>query len=267
MRVERADFDDLVTLVTQAPTWEKERLRRDPHPPARDRRGEARRAGADPRPLDVAARARDAQGAGPARVGGVPGGQAPARRARELPRPPPRGERGKARQGRARAAAAGRCRAAGFGGGLHAARDEADRRRTRRARHDPGGRARARGEPPRAEAGLRPQQAEAAAEAQGRRVRCKGRSGQARTATDEAKAEAVGRVRDRSPRPTDCSPLTALIGRPISGGRPAGALAGVAPSSSSRSRRKRVSSAARLSPDGSSSAASIRSTRRSSSST
>jgi hypothetical protein len=26
MRVERADFDDLVTLVSQAPTWEKERL-------------------------------------------------------------------------------------------------------------------------------------------------------------------------------------------------------------------------------------------------
>ena len=26
MRVERAEFDDLVTLVTQAPTWEKERL-------------------------------------------------------------------------------------------------------------------------------------------------------------------------------------------------------------------------------------------------
>src|SRR5207302_1156725 len=26
MRVERADFDDLVTLVTQAPTWEKERV-------------------------------------------------------------------------------------------------------------------------------------------------------------------------------------------------------------------------------------------------
>jgi hypothetical protein len=26
MRVERADFDDLVTLVTSAPTWEKERL-------------------------------------------------------------------------------------------------------------------------------------------------------------------------------------------------------------------------------------------------
>ena len=26
MRIDRADFDDLVTLVTQAPTWEKERL-------------------------------------------------------------------------------------------------------------------------------------------------------------------------------------------------------------------------------------------------
>ena len=26
MKVERADFDDLVTLVTQAPTWEKDRL-------------------------------------------------------------------------------------------------------------------------------------------------------------------------------------------------------------------------------------------------
>src|SRR5207237_10643320 len=26
MQVERADFDDLVTLVTQAPTWEKDRL-------------------------------------------------------------------------------------------------------------------------------------------------------------------------------------------------------------------------------------------------
>src|SRR5204862_5642067 len=26
MRVERADFDDLVTLVTQAPTWDKDRV-------------------------------------------------------------------------------------------------------------------------------------------------------------------------------------------------------------------------------------------------
>jgi hypothetical protein len=61
MRVERADFDDLVTLVTQAPTWEKERL-----PGIRI----LLRAIGEEKPdapeqilaLDVAARARDAQG-------------------------------------------------------------------------------------------------------------------------------------------------------------------------------------------------------------
>ena len=41
--------------------------RRDPHPPACDRRRSSRRAGPDPGALDVAARAGDAQGAGPAR--------------------------------------------------------------------------------------------------------------------------------------------------------------------------------------------------------
>ena len=40
MPVERADFDDLVTLVTQAPTWEKDRLPGHPRPAARDRRGQ-----------------------------------------------------------------------------------------------------------------------------------------------------------------------------------------------------------------------------------
>ena len=123
MRVERADFDDLVTLVTQAPTVGEGAAARDPHPPARDRRGEAGRAGADPRALDVAARARDAQGAGPARLGGVSGGEAPARRARELARPPARGERREAREGRARAS---RCRSA--------PRCSPRRRATRRAR-------------------------------------------------------------------------------------------------------------------------------------
>ena len=38
MRVERADFDDLVTLVTQAPPWEKDRVGGSPHHVARDRR-------------------------------------------------------------------------------------------------------------------------------------------------------------------------------------------------------------------------------------
>ena len=94
-----------------------------PDPAARDRRGTRERARADPGALDVAARPRDPQGAGPPRERGVPRGQAPARRARELPRPPARGERGAARRRGAGAAAAGRRRAARVGRGLHAARD------------------------------------------------------------------------------------------------------------------------------------------------
>ena len=74
----------------------------DPDAPARDRGGHADRARADARALDVAARPRLAQGAGPARVVGVPGGEAAARRARELARAPARGERGAARPGGAR---------------------------------------------------------------------------------------------------------------------------------------------------------------------
>ena len=71
-RVERAEFDDLVTLVTQAPPWEKDRARRDPRAAARALGGQARRARADPRALDVAAGARQPQGAGPARSGEYP---------------------------------------------------------------------------------------------------------------------------------------------------------------------------------------------------
>src|SRR5689334_3943990 len=69
-----------------------------PHAAAGAWRVEGRRAGADPRPLDVAARPLDAEGAGPTRQRGVPGGQAAARGARQLARPPARGERGQARQ-------------------------------------------------------------------------------------------------------------------------------------------------------------------------
>ena len=156
MRVERADFDDLVTLVTQAPTWEKERLAGIRVLLRAIADGKARRARPDPRALDVAARARDAQGAGPARVERVPGGEAAARRARELARAPARGERGEARPDRARAADPGRRGAARVGRGLHAAVDEAARRRPRAARRDPRGRARAVGEPARAEAAVEP---------------------------------------------------------------------------------------------------------------
>ena len=108
----------------------------NPRAAARDRGRACRRAGADPRALDVEARARVAQGAGPAGERRVPGGEAAARRARELARPPPRGERGAARQRGARAAAPGRRRAARFGRGLHAAREPAARRRAREARDD-----------------------------------------------------------------------------------------------------------------------------------
>ena len=73
---------------------------------ARDRRGQARRPRPDPRPLDMEARARRAQDTRPQGLPGVPGREAAARRARELARPAPRGERRPARQGRAR-----RCRA------------------------------------------------------------------------------------------------------------------------------------------------------------
>ena len=142
MTVDRAEFDDLVTIVTQAPTWEKDRLPGSASCCARSAR-EGGRAGADPGALDVEARPRDAQGAGPARERRVPGGEAAARRARELARPPPRGERSQARQRRARAAArrsARRCsrppratrRAhAADRGGARAARGRSPRSRTR----------------------------------------------------------------------------------------------------------------------------------------
>ena len=85
---------------------------RDPHAAACNRRRQGRRAGADPLALDVEARTRCAKGPGPQGEPGVPRGQATARCARELPRPPPRGERCEARQHRARASEARRCRAA-----------------------------------------------------------------------------------------------------------------------------------------------------------
>ena len=100
MRVDRAAFDDLVTLIERAPPWEKDRLAGVPAAPLRDRAGQARRTGPDPGPLDVAARPRDAKGAGPGGERGVPRGEAAAGRARQLAWPSPRGERRPARRGR-----------------------------------------------------------------------------------------------------------------------------------------------------------------------
>ena len=67
--------------------------RRDQDPAPRDRRGQGERARPDPPALDVEAREGDAEGPGPACERRVPGGEAPARRGRELARAPARGER------------------------------------------------------------------------------------------------------------------------------------------------------------------------------
>ena len=152
MPVERADFDDLVTLVTPGAALGEGPRRGRPHPAARDRRGEGERARPDPRPLDVAARARRPQGARPQGEPGVPGGEAAARRGRELARPPARGERREARAGSRR-----RCRSP-VGAALLASAEgytpranAAARPGARGARPDPGDRERARREPARAE--------------------------------------------------------------------------------------------------------------------
>ena len=94
-------------------------LRGCPRPPPRDRRGEAARAGADTGPLDVATRASDAQGEYPQGLDRVPGGEAPARRGRQLSGLPPRGERQAARPRGGRDAASRRRRVARVGGRLH----------------------------------------------------------------------------------------------------------------------------------------------------
>src|SRR6185312_7792856 len=114
-----------------------------------------RRPGADSRALDLAARPGDAQGSRPPRELGVPRSEAAARRARELPRTPARGERRQAGQRRASAAARGWCRAARLGRGLHTAREPADRRGPGAARDATRGRARPRREPAGAEAAER----------------------------------------------------------------------------------------------------------------
>ena len=134
MKIERADFDDLVTLVAQALPWEKDRSAGVRILLPRDRRREARRTGSDSRALDVAALTRRAQAARPQGLAGVPGREAPARSARELARASTRGERCEARQRRARDAEGGGCGAARVGRGIHAALDAAPRCGTRAAR-------------------------------------------------------------------------------------------------------------------------------------
>ncbi len=84
-----------------APVGEGSRSRRQDHA-AGDRRRQGRRPGSDPRPLDVEALTCSAQAARPQGLAGVPRREAPSRCARELARTPARGERGEARERRAR---------------------------------------------------------------------------------------------------------------------------------------------------------------------
>ena len=146
--VERADFDDLVTLVTQAPPWEKDRAAGVRILLRALGDGKADGARPDPRTLDLASRPLGPQDARSQGEPGVPRGEATPRRGRQLARAPARGERRPARQDRRRAPAPGRCRAARVGGGLHAARERDARPRPRGDRPDPGDRDRARREPP-----------------------------------------------------------------------------------------------------------------------
>ena len=127
--VERADFDDLVTLVTQAPPWEKDRaagvrilLRaigegKATAPDQILQRWTWRLTRSVRKTLDRKASQE------------FPGGQATSRRRRELAREPPRGEHRAARQDREGAAAHRRRGPARLGRGLHAQGDLAARHR------------------------------------------------------------------------------------------------------------------------------------------
>ena len=169
-KVERADFDDLVTLVTQAPTWDKDRLQgirvllraiADGHADAPDqilarwtwklarasRKAQDRRASAEfpeaKRLLGALANSR-----------GHRHEENAARLVNTALEQPLPGRRGAPR----------------LRGGLHAAREPAARRGAREARHDRGDRRRARREPAAAEAPAEPQ-APPQAQAEDRRQR------------------------------------------------------------------------------------------------
>ncbi len=171
MTVERADFDDLVTLVSQAPPWDKDRAAGVRILLRAIGEGKANAPGADPPALDVEAREDDAQGAGPPRERRVPGGEAPARRRRQLARAPARGERAEADPGREGAAARRRRRAARLLRGLHAARQQRARPRARGDRRDRRDRERARRQPAGAEGSVAQVEAAQAEEEAGRRAR------------------------------------------------------------------------------------------------
>ena len=152
MSVERADFDDLVTLVTQAPPWEKDRAAGVRILLRAIAEGKANAPDQILQRWTWRLAQGDAEGAGPARERRVPRGEAAARCGRELARAPARGER---RSGSSRSAKAMPLE---VGAALLASADGYTPRAERRARpgprgarRDDGDRGRARRQPARAE--------------------------------------------------------------------------------------------------------------------
>ena len=215
---------------------------RRPDPPPRGRRGEAARARSDPRALDVAARPRDAQGAGsrasrpssprrsgcsaPPRTRAATGTRRTSNRlvqvAHEMPLP---------------VGAALLASADGYTPRANGALDHAREELGTIARD----RERARRQPPGAEA-HGPQVAPAAAQAQGRHGRGRPSAAGRRDGRDRPRrrAELASRAGD-----VDETPRRRRLARP--------ARLRTSSSSASRSRRNRVISAASASPDGRSS--------------
>ena len=131
MTVERADLDDLVTLVTQAPPWEKDRVQGSRILLRAIGEGKA------DAPEQILARwtwklARATRKARDRKVGAeFPEAKRLPGRACELARSPSRGKCGEARQGGARASDRGRRRAPRLRRRLHAESEPPDRRRAR----------------------------------------------------------------------------------------------------------------------------------------
>ena len=261
--VERADFDDLVTLVSQAPPWEKDRAARRAHPAPRDRRGEGERAGPDPRPLDVAARAGDAQGAGPARERA-----SSPRRSGCSARSPTRAATGTRRTSRSSCRSRGRCRSPS------APRCSRPPRATRRARtrcstrpartlgpiHEIANALAENLPAPKTPARKSRRAAQEAPRRPERRRRAADGAGRGRSANAEAPATRPRQPIAGTPAETRGEPDGRLdeprTSRSATRLQPDAAVSGAycsrggSSSSSSRSRRKRVSSAASDSPDG-----------------
>ena len=298
MPIESADFDVLVDLVAQAPTWEKDRAGgvrillkaiADGKPRAVDQilaRWTWRLARATRKLQDRRASSEypDAK-----KLLGAVANSRGHRHEENVERLVDVG---------ALVAARGRGGAARLGRGLHAARPAADRGGEGAARHDPRDRRRARREPAGAEdaaGALAPRAGGARSGRRPRRSRGAAADGAAVEVAVDARAGAGGRGSRRragaeaAPPPPAQAPVRERLGSrdgstpgdgldcrsrrrpsrtpppPVSGGYCPPRAA--SPSSSSRSRRKRVSSAASASPDGRSSASSSASARCSSSST